>query len=135
MFERLADIIVHRIGGPWPLARRISEYIGHVEADAFEILKKLPGRPHKVITGCAVIGKNGEKSFSQITEVDFYTMSDDEILDYIKTGEPMDKAGAYGIQGFAARFIKEIRGDYFNVVGLPVSMLYRALRKNDHIKN
>ena len=105
------------------------------EADAFEILKKLSGRTHKVITGCAVIGKNGEKSFSQITEVDFYTMSDDEILDYIKTGEPMDKAGAYGIQGFAARFIKEIRGDYFNVVGLPVSMLYRALRKNDHIKN
>lgn len=98
------------------------------EADAFQILKRLSGRTHKVITGCAVIGKDGEKSFSQITEVDFCTMSDEEILGYIKTGEPMDKAGAYGIQGYGARFVKGIRGDYFNVVGLPVSKLYRIIK-------
>ncbi len=101
------------------------------EADAFEILQRLSGRTHKVITGCAVIEKGKEKSFSQITEVDFYAMDDKEILSYIKTGEPMDKAGAYGIQGYAAKFIKEIRGDYFNVVGLPVSGLYRVLRATE----
>ena len=102
------------------------------ENDAFSILKRLSGRTHKVITGCAVLKGEAERSFSQITEVIFYELSDREILDYIKTGEPLDKAGAYGIQGFGAKFVKEIHGDYFNVVGLPVAKLYRTLNtEND----
>lgn len=98
------------------------------EQDAFEILKSLSGRTHKVITGCAILSPERTASFSQVTEVDFYPLTDDEIKDYIASGEPMDKAGAYGIQGRGARFVRRIEGDYFNVVGLPVARLYRELR-------
>ena len=88
----------------------------------------LSGRTHSVITGCCVI-KNGKKlSFSQQTSVTFYELTDKEIDEYISTGEPMDKAGAYGIQGRGAVFVEGINGDYFNVVGLPIARLNRALR-------
>lgn len=97
------------------------------EKAAFEILKLLSGKTHKVITGCAIY-RNGEiKSFSKVTQVEFYKLSDEEILEYIATGEPMDKAGAYGIQGKGGVLIKQIKGDYFNVVGLPVAELKRKL--------
>lgn len=97
--------------------------------DAKRMLKLLSGRIHKVITGCAVY-KNGEcKSFSVTTLVEFYTLSDKEINEYIESKEPFDKAGGYGIQSKGALFVKGITGDYFNVVGLPVAELKKVLDK------
>ena len=99
------------------------------EKDAFDMLKKLSGREHTVYTGVTLA--KGEKicTFSVATRVYFYELSDEEILEYIKSGEPMDKAGAYGIQGKGCIFIEKIDGDYFNVVGLPVSRLKKELDK------
>lgn len=97
--------------------------------DAFRMLKLLSGKTHKVITGCAIF-KNGKSlSFSETTYVTFYPLSDTEINDYILTLEPKDKAGAYGIQGFGSLLVKEIQGDYFNVVGLPVARLNKMLKR------
>ena len=95
--------------------------------DARRMLSMLSGRTHKVITGCAICNKGRSTSFSEVTEVTFCKMTPDEINRYIKTGEPSDKAGAYGIQGYGSVFIKGICGDYFNVMGLPVSKLYHLL--------
>lgn len=96
--------------------------------EAKNMLLRLSGRTHKVITGCAVI-KNGEcRSFSSVTEVEFYHLTEGEIDEYIATGEPFDKAGAYGIQGKGGLLVKAIRGDWFNVVGLPVAELARLLK-------
>ena len=99
------------------------------EAQAHAMLKRLSGRTHTVITGCALCRKGMSVSFSESTKVTFCDMTDDEISDYIHTNEPMDKAGAYGIQGYGSVFIKGIAGDYFNVMGLPVSRLYHELKK------
>ena len=92
------------------------------------MLKMLSGRTHKVITGVAIFFGN-EKSifFSETTAVKFYELSDSEIISYIATSEPFDKAGGYGIQGFGALLVERIDGDYFNVVGLPIAKLKRAL--------
>ena len=98
------------------------------EKAAFEILKILSGKTHKVITGCAIIKGDRETVFSQTTEVEFYPLSNDEIREYIATGEPTDKAGAYGIQGKGALLVKQIRGDYNNVVGMPLALLNRKLQ-------
>ena len=95
--------------------------------DAVNMLRKLSGRTHKVITGCAICYKDKTVSFSQITEVEFYSLSDREIEEYVSTGEPMDKAGAYGIQGKGATLVKGIKGDFYNVIGLPVALLKRKL--------
>lgn len=93
--------------------------------DARRMLALLSGHWHKVLTGIAVVDRRSETRVAyQETEVKFATMSDDEIEWYVAGGEPMDKAGAYAIQGQGARFIEGIRGDYFNVVGLPVRLLY-----------
>ena len=102
------------------------------EAQAFAMLRSLAGREHTVYTGVCVAlpGENGKKeAFSCATAVRFYSLSDDEIRSYIATGEPMDKAGAYGIQGKCAIYIDKISGDYNNVVGLPVAAIYRELKK------
>ncbi len=97
------------------------------KADAARMLKSLSGRTHRVITGCSV-GKGGKiHSFSSVSFVTFYPLSDSEINDYIATGDPMDKAGAYGIQSGAAVFVEKIDGDYFNIVGLPVAKLKREI--------
>ena len=97
------------------------------DEDARRMLGFLQDRWHQVLTGVALI--NGETGSSQIahevTEVRFAAMNEDEINWYVATGEPQDKAGAYAIQGRGARFVKEIRGDYFNIVGLPVRLLYQ----------
>lgn len=95
--------------------------------NAMEMLKMLSGNKHKVITGCCIIKDNKEHIFKCVTKVEFYTLTDEEIESYIESGEPFDKAGAYGIQGKGSLFVKGISGDYFNVVGLPVSMLARKL--------
>ena len=99
------------------------------KSDAERMLKMLSGRTHKVITGvCITLGDISE-SFSCETRVTFYPLTEEEIRDYIATGEPMDKAGAYGIQGYGSVLTKGIEGDFFNVMGLPVAMLKRKLEK------
>lgn len=97
--------------------------------DAFNMLKLLSGKSHSVFTGVTVISPKGEKSFFAETKVKFFDLSDEEINSYIETGEPFDKAGAYGIQGKGSLLVEEIQGDYFNVVGLPVSLLNKALKE------
>lgn len=101
--------------------------------DAENMLRMLSGRQHKVITGCCIAKRGIAKSFSNVTLVEFFELSDLEIEEYIATGEPFDKAGAYGIQGKGSLLVKKIDGDYFNVVGLPVSELNRVLKKGVRI--
>ena len=96
-------------------------------ADAARMLRLLSGRTHRVITGVAVISAAHTRVASESTAVQFLAFSNEEIAAYIATGEPMDKAGAYAIQGRAARWIPRIEGDYFNVVGLPISLVSRLL--------
>jgi len=91
-------------------------------ADAARILRLLSGRTHRVITGVALVTAEGVEVAAEATAVRFLTLSDEEIAAYIATGEPMDKAGAYGIQGRAARWIPRIEGCYFNVMGLPLAL-------------
>ena len=98
------------------------------EEDAFRILKSLEGQIHKVYTGVTICSAHKNVSFYEKTDVWVYDMTDEEIRDYISTGEPMDKAGAYGIQGKFAAYIKGIEGDYNNVVGLPVARLVHELK-------
>ncbi|WP_071395914.1 Maf family protein [Bacillus tuaregi] len=97
--------------------------------DAFSMLKSLSGRCHSVYTGVAIVSQSNEVKFFEKTEVEFWELSDDEINDYLDTGEPFDKAGAYGIQGFGRLLVKKISGDYFSVVGLPVARTIRELKK------
>lgn len=97
------------------------------EQDAYRMLRLLSGRKHIVCTGCAIVCGEKESSFSVVTEVEFYDLSDDEINAYIKTRDCMDKAGAYGIQSQGKTLVKGIYGDFFNVVGLPVARLKREL--------
>ncbi len=99
------------------------------EKNAFSMLQSLSGTTHQVYTGVALISSEWEVQFSEKTDVTFYPMTEEEIEAYIGTGEPMDKAGAYGIQGIGGRFVKEIRGDYNNVVGLPIARLYHVLKE------
>ncbi len=96
--------------------------------DAKRMLKLLSGTTHQVITGCAIFKSGRSLSFSETTDVTFYTLSDEEIDSYVSTGEPMDKAGAYGIQEYGSLLVKKINGDYFNVVGLPVGKLNKVLK-------
>jgi septum formation protein len=97
--------------------------------DARRMLRKLSGRTHEVLTGVCVKGKDFEDVQVETTEVRFTRLSDEEIEQYVASGEPMDKAGAYGIQGMASRFSERIEGDYFNIVGLPIPRVYRMLKK------
>lgn len=101
--------------------------------DAVRMLEGLQNDTHQVYTGVTMCmrrkGVETVRSFYESTEVDFYSMSREEIEWYVRTGEPMDKAGAYGIQGLAGRFVKRIRGDYNNVVGLPVAKLYQEVKQ------
>lgn len=108
------------------------------EEEAFRMLSGLRGRSHKVFTGVAVLEYHcGERKDTVVcaseTTVYVNEMTDEEIRAYIRTGEPMDKAGAYGIQGRFAAYIDRISGDYYNVVGLPVSCLYRILKEKDAV--
>lgn len=98
------------------------------EADAADMLNKLSGKTHTVVTGCAIIYNDKKVTFTDKTEVEFYKLTEKEIADYVKTKEPMDKAGAYGIQGKGSILVKKIDGDFFTVMGLPVAALYRELK-------
>lgn len=95
---------------------------------AFNMLKSLSGKTHQVITGLAVITKEKVYKTVSVNDVTFYDLSDEEIYKYIETNEPMDKAGSYAIQGIASRYIKSINGDYYAIMGLPVSKLYHILK-------
>jgi nucleoside triphosphate pyrophosphatase len=99
--------------------------------DAFRMLQLLQGDIHQAYTGVTVIHKTKEEtkeySFYSSSDVSFYSMTEEQIYSYINSGEPMDKAGSYGIQGKSAIFIKEIKGDYNTIVGLPIAMLYQTL--------
>lgn len=101
----------------------------HSRQEAFSMLSSLSGRTHHVFTGVCILPTEGDPIlFCEETPVEFYPLSAAEIEDYIATGEPMDKAGAYGIQGRALVFVKRIDGDFFNVMGLPAARLIRTLR-------
>lgn len=93
-----------------------------------EFIKMISGKTHSVITGCTLTCKNKSRSFSVSTDVTFRNLSNDEIESYISTEEPYDKAGGYAVQGKGALLIEKINGDYFNVVGLPVSRLNIELK-------
>lgn len=101
------------------------------EKDAFNMLKSLSGKTHRVYSGLAVVNTSNNKveKESLYTEVKFSNLTDEEIKSYIKTGEPLDKAGAYGIQGYGGVFVEKINGCYYNVVGLPLNLLNKMLKK------
>ncbi len=98
------------------------------EADAKAMLKMLSGIEHEVITGVCIINGGISDSFAQISKVKFYNLTDDDISAYVATKEPMDKAGAYGIQGLGCTLVERIEGDYFNIVGLPVAEVCRRIK-------
>ena len=97
--------------------------------DAKRMLRALSGRTHEVVTGFAVLTPAGGRADSRVTRVHFRALTQDEIDAYVATGEPLDKAGAYGIQGRGAALITGIEGDYFSVVGLPVEGLYCMMKE------
>ncbi len=99
------------------------------EADAYRMLRLLSGRDHQVMTGLTVLRDDRITVCTEITDIHFRALSDREILHYIATGEPMDKAGSYGIQGGAALFAEKLSGDYYNVMGLPVCRLGQILKQ------
>ena len=100
--------------------------------DAIEMIKKLSGRTHQVITGISLINLDANKKIIDyvVSNLKFKNLSHEDIMDYIQTNESLDKAGAYGIQGYGALLVEEIKGDYFNIVGLPISKLSDLLKKH-----
>ena len=101
----------------------------HDETDARRMLTLLSGRDHQVMTGMTVLRGDRQVVCTEVTDIHFRTLSEKEIRAYIATGEPMDKAGAYGIQGGGALFAEKMVGDYYNVMGLPVCRLGQILRE------
>lgn len=105
----------------------------HSKEEAFSMISRLQGRKHQVYTGVTVIdrvnGKEVKKTFAAQADVSVYSMTDAEIEAYIAKGESMDKAGAYGIQGAFGMFIKEIKGEYTTILGLPIAALYQTLKE------
>lgn len=102
----------------------------HSADEAKQMLQLLSGRTHQVMTGVTVLRGNDLQSHTEVTDVCFRTLTSAQIDAYVATGEPMDKAGSYGIQGGAAPFVERISGDYYNVVGLPVCRLQQMLEKS-----
>ncbi|MCR5797647.1 MAG: Maf family protein [Eubacterium sp.] len=109
------------------------------EEEAYDMLERLNGRGHEVVSGVTILvtDEHGkvvyESTFSESTNVEVAPMNDEEINEYIATGEPMDKCGGYGIQGEFSKYVTEIMGDYYNVMGLPVARLYKELKLLDEI--
>ncbi len=99
----------------------------HSEEEAAGMLRLLSGRDHQVMTGMTVLRGNTHRSITEVTDIHFRALSENEIARYVASGEPMDKAGAYGIQGGAALFAEKMVGDYYNVMGLPVCRLWQLL--------
>lgn len=103
------------------------------QQEALAMLKKLSGKTHSVYTGVSIISPEQEILFFEKTDVVFWELSQEEMDAYISSGEPFDKAGGYGIQGFGSILVREIKGDYFSVVGLPVSRTVRELRHAGYV--
>ena len=101
----------------------------HDREDAKNMLRRLSRREHTVSTGVCISAHGKETVFSEATKGKFFDLTDEEIADYVLSGEPMDKAGAYGIQGLGCTLVEGIGGDYFNVVGLPVARVVREIKK------
>ena len=101
----------------------------HSEEEAVSMLRLLSGRDHQVMTGVTVVSGENCETFTEVTDIHFRDLSEKEIRAYVATGEPMDKAGSYGIQGGAALFCSHMVGDYYNVMGLPVCHLGEKLRR------
>ena len=101
----------------------------HSEAEAASMLRLLSGRDHQVMTGCTILYGDRVETFTEVTSLHFRPLSEKEIQKYVQSGEPMDKAGAYGAQGYGALLIEGIEGDFFNVMGLPIRHLSCMLRK------
>lgn len=101
----------------------------HSREEAVQMLRMLSGREHQVMTGCTLLRGDIRETFTEVTDLTFRELTQEEIERYVDSGEPMDKAGAYGIQGGAALFCPGMHGDYYNVMGLPVCRLGEALRK------
>ncbi len=102
------------------------------EEDAKRMLRSLSGRTHQVITAVCLLSDEKKECFHSITDVQFYDLSEEEIDRYVASSEPMDKAGAYGIQGKGCRLVKAIRGDYYTVVGFPIAEVLRRLDKEEN---
>lgn len=98
------------------------------EEDACNMLRMLSGQTHTVMTGVCITGNGKRKSFVSKTDVTFYTLTEEEIKNYVATGDPMDKAGSYGIQSKGVVLVEKISGDYSNVVGLPLARCVRELQ-------
>lgn len=99
----------------------------HSREEAISMLTSLSGRDHQVMTGCTVLRGEKAETFTEVTDLHFRPLRETEIIRYVDSGEPMDKAGAYGIQGGAALFCRSLEGDYYNVMGLPLCRLGQAL--------
>ena len=99
------------------------------ETEAVSMLQLLSGRDHQVMTGCTVLRGDRAETFTEVTDLHFRSLSQKEIEAYVASGEPMDKAGSYGIQGGAALFCERMAGDYYNVMGLPVCRLGQVLKQ------
>ncbi len=98
------------------------------DIEAYEMLKALSGRTHRVLTGCAIVMNDYKDTFFEFADVTFTDISEEEIYRYIETREPMDKAGAYGIQKHGAKFVKKVNGDFYTVMGMPIHQLYEKLK-------
>lgn len=96
--------------------------------DAYRMLKQLSGKTHTVVSGVAIVWKGKTELFHEKTSVTFYELEEELLERYLDSNEPYDKAGAYGIQGMGKLFVRELRGDYFNVMGLPIAAVYRHLK-------
>lgn len=100
----------------------------HNKEEAFQMIKNISGNTHEVVTGVFLGNKDEQVTYSVLTKVTVSTLTDQEIIDYINTSEPYDKAGGYAIQGLFGKYIEKIDGDYYNVVGLPISSIYKYLK-------
>ncbi|CEJ72551.1 Maf-like protein [[Clostridium] sordellii] len=140
-FEKCMDIAINNpeslVIGADTIVVLDNEILGKPknEDEAFDMLSKLSNREHQVITGMSIVNIENNKKIVDytISNVKFKNLTDQDIRDYISTGECLDKAGSYGIQGYGALLVKEIQGDYFNIVGLPISKLSDILKSNFNI--
>ncbi|CEQ18790.1 Maf family protein [Paraclostridium sordellii] len=140
-FEKCMDIAINNpeslVIGADTIVVLDNEILGKPknEDEVFDMLSKLSNREHQVITGMSIVNIENNKKIVDytISNVKFKNLTDQDIRDYISTGECLDKAGSYGIQGYGALLVKEIQGDYFNIVGLPISKLSDILKANFNI--
>ncbi len=102
--------------------------------ESIYMLSKLSGKTHQVLTGVSIIASGKIFKFVEVSDVTFYNLTAEEILDYINNEDVFDKAGSYAIQGMCAKYIKEIKGDYYNIVGLPIGRLYHILKQESLLK-